>query len=61
VAFRPTIARGLALSLNMIQNFFFTLIAAISMQRTINSCNSSIFNGFQKKVNFNEIKIYTVS
>jgi hypothetical protein len=26
VAFRPTIARGLALSLNMIQNFFFTLI-----------------------------------
>jgi hypothetical protein len=61
VAFRPTIARGLALSLNTIQNFFFTLIIAISMPRTINSCNSSLFNGFQKKVNFTAIKIYAVS
>jgi hypothetical protein len=48
VAFRPTIARGLALSLNMIQNFFLTLVSAISMPKTINSYNALIFNGFQK-------------
>jgi hypothetical protein len=46
VAFRPTIARGLALSRTMIQNFFFTDIAAISMPRTNDLCNGLIFKMF---------------
>jgi hypothetical protein len=59
VAFRPTVTGGLALSLKMIQNFFFTLITAISMPKTINSRKRLIFNGSQKIWNFTAIKIPT--
>jgi hypothetical protein len=47
VAFRPTIARGLALSIMYGSKYCYYRIA-ILMPRTINSYNTLIFNGFQK-------------
>jgi hypothetical protein len=48
VAFRPTIARGLALSLNAIQGFFCYPDMSNFNAKTIYSYNGLIFNGFQK-------------
>jgi hypothetical protein len=58
VAFRPTIARGLALSIMFGFRLLLSNYRAISMPRTIDSYNILIYLGFYKKQNFTAIMIY---
>jgi len=57
---RPTITRGLALSANLFEDFFVTLIGAISMPRRMYSYNRLIFKGILKSGEFHKAKTYDV-